>query len=539
MKTALLSVYHKKGIVNFARQLIELGWDIIASGGTAKALANADVPVRNVAELVGGPAILGHRVVTLSREVHAGLSATDSADDVKELAGLGIPRIDLVCVDLYPLHEAINDPNNTTESVIEKTDIGGPAMLRNGAKGRRIVICDPNDRQGVINWLKNGKPEEQEFLTELAAKAEAVVAEYCLTSARYHSQGSYDGFIGRQVETLRYGENPWQTPAISLSNKLLSNKSGSPLSLDAFQPIAGIKPSYVNVADLDRLLQTITHVAAVFDINRFQVPLIAVACKHGNPCGVAAVGNNSIEVIQKMVSGDTRAIFGGLVMTNFPLATSEAEALLTHLMPEGKRRLLNGIIAPLFSEKAVQILKRKKDTCRFLINPALNHLNYKSLDSASRFRYIRDGFLRQPNYNFVLDLQNIWLEKIGDITTEQEDDLLLAWAIGSTSNSNTITIVKDHKLIGNGVGQPDRVGACELAISKARNAGHSTTEAVAYSDSFFPFSDGPAVLAEAEVKVILASSGSIRDQEVKTFCQEHGLTLYLIPDKVGRGFFNH
>ncbi len=533
MKTALLSVYNKSGIEEFARQLVELGWQLLASGGTAKTLAKADIPVQDVAELVGGGAILGHRVVTLSREVHAGLQATGSQEDINELERLKIPRIDLACVDLYPLHEAINAPGSTPESVIEQTDVGGPTILRSAAKGRRIVICDADDRLQVIDWLKNGKPNEDTFITELAAKAEAVAAEYSFTSARYHSKGKHDGFIGHQVAICRYGENPWQTPAA-----LFSTGSDYQLSLDRFQSIAGIEPSYINLVDVARLIQTITHIAAVFDINHSRVPMIAVACKHGNACG-AAVGTNGIDVIRMMVSGDTRAIFGGIVMTSFLLDEIRADALLTFLVDEGQRRLLDGIIAPTFTEKAVQMLRRKKDKCRFLTNRALSHLAYESLDSAPRFRYVPGGFLRQPNYMFVLDLQDSRLEKLGEATPEQENDLLLAWAVGSTSNSNTITLVRDGYVIGNGVGQNDRVGACRLAIRKAKEMGHNLNGAVAYSDSFFPFSDGPAVLAAAGIKVILASSGSIRDKEVKTLCEKNKVAMYLIPDKVGRGFFNH
>jgi len=533
MPVALLSVYNKTGIDEFARQLIKLGWEILASEGTAKTLTEADIPVRDIATLVGGGAILDHRVVTLSREIHAGLLASDSDDDIKTLERLGVPKIDLVYVDLYPLHEVINKPEATSKSVIEKTDIGGIALLRSAAKGRCITICDSVDRQRVIGWLKSSKPQEQEFITELAAKAEAVVADYVLASSRYHSSKSYDGFIGHKTRTCRYGENAWQTPAA-----LLSIESSDPLSLDKFQSIAGIEPSYNNLVDLDRLLQTITHIAAVFGVNRSKVPLIALAVKHGNTCG-AAVGSSSVDVIQKMVSGDTRAIFGGVVMTSFRIDEAEASTLLTHLVPEGQRRLLDTIITPEFSDKAIEMLKRKGDKCRFLINPALKHLNRESLDSMSRFRYVRGGFLRQPNYTFVLNLQDLRLEKIGNATADQEDNLLLAWAIGSTSNSNTITLASGRCLIGNGVGQQDRVGACELAIRRAKDAGHDTNGAVAYSDSFFPFPDGPAVLAKAGIKVIFASSGSIRDSEVKNFCKEQGVALYLIPDKIGRGFFGH
>ena len=535
MPTALLSVYNKEGIDYFARQLTELGWRIIASGGTAQEIKKAGVPVTDVAELVGGDSILGHRVVTLSREVHAGLLAKDTKEDRNELNKLGIPWINLVCVDLYPLQEEINGCNSSRESVIEKTDIGGPTIIRSAAKGRRIVICDPYDRKKVIEWLKSGQSKGDEFITELIAKAEAVVADYCLASARYHSCGTYEGIIGKRKLECLYGENAWQASAAFYSTKISTAASADPLTLDNFNVITGTPPSYNNLCDIDRLLQTVTHISAAFAVNRGDIPLIAVGCKHGNPCGVAT-GKDPLLVIQKMIKGDTRAIFGGLVMVNFPVSKIIAEELIAYLMPKGEHRLLDGIVAPSFSKEAISILKRKGDKCRFLVNPALGFL---SLDSVSRFRYVRGGFLYQPNYTFILNLKDPQLKKIGKLTPREEDNLLLAWAIGSTSNSNTITLVKDGYLIGNGVGQQDRVGGCALAVQRARDAGHETSGAFAYSDSFFPFTDGPKVLVEAGVKAIFASSGSVRDPEIQNFCRGKKMVLYLFPDKLGRGFFGH
>ncbi len=270
MKTALLSVYNKEGIVEFGRSLKDLGWNIIASGGTAKVLVEAGLEVTDTAALAG-QAILGHRVVTLSREIHAALLATDSPEDQKELAELDIPRIDLVCVDLYPLAEEISRPGSTAASVIEKTDIGGPTMLRSAAKGRRIVICDPADRTAVIEWLKNGSPEAEKFISALVAKAEYYIADYCLLSARYHSAGLYDGLLGEQVQVCGYGENAWQQPA-----GLFKNRSVDELALNDFQVAVGAAPSYNNWCDVDRLLQTITHIAAAFDVHYGAVPWIAV-----------------------------------------------------------------------------------------------------------------------------------------------------------------------------------------------------------------------------------------------------------------------
>lgn len=588
MKTALISVYNKEGIVEFAKELKLLGFNILASGGTAKALLEAGIEVADVASLVGGGPILGHRVVTLSREVHAGLLAKDNAEDRAELKTLNIPFIDLVCVDLYPLQEEIdrvtsNHPASLREApllekegntaardaVLEKTDIGGPTMLRSAAKGRRIVVCDPEDRPKIISWLKNGEPDKENFITKFCAKAEFTVADYVLASARYHSQGNIDGVVAHEVLSVKYGENGWQVPA-----GLFKNEIADELSLTNFKLIAGATPSYNNLADFDRLLQTTTHIAAGFEVNfttptpsprsagdspsargrgSANVPKIAVGVKHGNPCG-AAVAENPHEAIEKMLEGDLRAIFGGVVMVNFAVDEAAAEVLLSYQMPEGQRRLLDGIAAPEFSAGAVEMLKRKGDKCRFLVNPALLSLNKNSLDQHSRFRYVRGGFLKQPNYNFILDLSVVspfmgsasgkTADKSAnyssaELSDQQKSDIVLAWAIGSTSNSNTVTIVKNNQLIGNAVGQQDRVSCCELAIKRATSANHEIKGAAAYSDSFFPFVDGVEVLSGAGVSTIFTTSGSVRDEEIKKFCLENKITLVMLPDSEARGFFGH
>ncbi len=533
-KTALISVFNKEGIVEFAKELKEMDWDILASGGTAKILAEADIPVKDVARLVGGQAILGHRVVTLSREIHAGLMARDIKEDKEELVRLNIPWIDMLCNDLYPLQQEINNPDSTKESVIEKTDIGGPTLLRSAAKGRRIVISDPADRKLVINWLKKGKPNKEKFIDYLVSKAEATVAKYCLSSANYHSKGDKDGLVGEKVLVGNYGENPWQIPAA-----LFTVNTGDPLALDRFKVITGIDPSFNNLCDIDRLLQTFTHIAAGFDISRGKIPYMAVGVKHGNACG-AAVGKNKEAILKDMIDGDRRAIFGGWVMINFELDKKAADVLITYAMNDDQKRLFDGIIAPSFDKKIVDFIERKTGKCRLMINPAIKDLDRNSLDSVYRFRYVRGGFLRQPNYTFILNINDSDLEKHTKASKEQEDNLLLAWAIGCTSNSNTITLVKDSHLIGNGTGQQDRVGACKLAIDiKAKDAGHDPQGAVAYSDSFFPFIDGPETLAKAGIKAILSKSGSIKDKDVIDFCKEKDIVLYMIPNLKARGFFGH
>ncbi|OHA22859.1 MAG: hypothetical protein A3G52_03785 [Candidatus Taylorbacteria bacterium RIFCSPLOWO2_12_FULL_43_20] len=523
MKNALLSVYHKDGIVEFAKALVELGFTIYASGGTFKHLTSNNVTAIPVSDLVGGEAILGHRVVTLSREVHAGLLAKSTPNDEKVLADLMIPRLDLVCVDLYPLEVEIAKLGSTRESVIEQTDIGGPTMIRSAAKGGRIVICDPNDRQKVIDWLKAGAPANG-FVDDLCAKGEFIVSRYCMASAGYLSGGMYLASFGKRIATCKYGENAWQKPAY-----LYSNGSHDPLALDKFVVIEGTPPSYNNWVDIDRLLQTTTHIASGYAINQGIDTAIAVGVKHGNPCGAAA-GQDRYEVLAKMMAGDPLAIFGGLVMVNFEIDRELCQSLT------GK--MLDGIIAPAFTPGAIKMLRRKGDKCRFVSNPALKELE-DNLDRAPRYRYVRGGFLAQPNYTFVPDFNRGDIVKHGWASSMQECDMMLAWAVGSTSNSNTITIVENEQLIGNGVGQQDRVGAADLAITRARRSGHDLIGAVAYSDSFFPFPDGPQTLIEAGIAAIFTSSGSVKDQATIEVCARHNVPLYMIPDQDGRGFFGH
>ena len=338
---------------------------------------------------------------------------------------------------------------------------------------------------------------------------------------------------GKQHLQCKYGENGYQTPAA-----LYSSGTGDPLALDRFEVIQGTAPSYNNLCDLDRLLQTATHIAAGFDLNRGAAPLMAVACKHGNPCG-AAYGDDTGEVTMRTLEGDLRAVFGGLVLLSFEVDEDVAEVLMTHKMEGGARRLLDGIVAPGFTEGAMEALRRKGDKCRLLKNPALGGLDRASLDARQRLRYVRGGYLAQPNYTFVPALMSDEVERTGEEDAGQVADMILAWAVGSTSNSNTVTLVKDGMLIGNGVGQQDRVGGCKLAVMRATDAGHDTAGSVAYSDSFFPFVDGPGELADAGVTAIVATNGSVRDGEVKEFCAGRNISLFLYPDSVGRGFFGH
>ncbi|MFI5270459.1 MAG: hypothetical protein ACHQT9_00240 [Candidatus Saccharimonadales bacterium] len=551
-KIALLSVYDKSGIEVFAKELVELGWKVYASGGTAKVLTENNIEVTDIKDLVGGDAILGHRVVTLSREISAGLLADkSSSEDLEELKSLNIPIIDLVCVDMYPLENEIAKDGVTKRDVITQTDIGGPTMLRSAAKGNRIVLSNADQRSSVIEWLKNNKPDEEDFLNELAARAEYEAARYIQISAQYLNGTNTSSYSSRKNSPTKYGENPQQSDAAFYSDNRVEI---DPLGLDQFIHVKGMEKSYINMTDIDRLLQTTTHIAGGMDINFGSVPKIAVGVKHGNACG-AGVGETIEEAIKKMLEGDTRAIFGGVVMINGAIDKVAAETLMHHAMEGGRSRLLDGVIGASVEDEALELLSRNK--LRVVINPELANLSKKSIDSKRRTRPVRGGVLEQPNYTFVLDLSADYMQFHGEFSDQQKKDLILGWAIGSTSNSNTISIVKNGKLIGNGVGQQDRVGAGQLALTRTTSELPEISEkdgklvlsvsldkskldgASAYSDSFFPFPDGPGLLAKAGIRAILSSSGSVADEIVIDSLREQNVSVALVPDKIGRGFYLH
>lgn len=531
---ALISVWDKTGIERFAKELSDLGWKIYASGGTAEVIKKSGVEVADTSEISGGGEILGHRVVTLSREIYAGILADDSKEHASELKRLGLPRIDLVCVDMYPLAEEINSKDSSEESIIEKTDVGGPTLLHAAAKGRRIVLSRPEQREEVIEWLKQGKPDEIKYRKKLAAIAEYEVADYMVVSANYLGGKNIAGLMSERVAAPNYGENPWQKGA----GLYLSKHMNDPLGIGNFELKDGIPLSYNNYTDVDRLLQAATHIAAGLERNFQEVPKIALGAKHGNLCGTG-VDQDPIKAVKKMLDGDQRAIFGGSVLLNFRITKKAAAEIMTYKITKGKR-ILDIIIAPEVDEDALDLLKRKNGKLRLLINPELAKLSEASIDKTQRIRHIRGGRLKQDNYTFIYDFSHpeiLWSGK--KASGQQAKDMIVAWAIGSTSNSNTICIVKDGQLLSNGVGQQDRVTSAELALMRAKNAGHKLNGSCAYSDSFFPFSDGPKMLAEAGVAAIITTRGSVRDEEVAEELSSAGVSLCTMPDSLARGFFGH
>jgi phosphoribosylaminoimidazolecarboxamide formyltransferase / IMP cyclohydrolase len=342
-------------------------------------------------------------------------------------------------------------------------------------------------------------------------------------------------FSGELVALPKYGENPWQGGAGLYADP----ENTDPLALHRFELQQGSPPSFNNYADIDRLLQTMTHIAAGFDKNGLPVPHIALGAKHGNMCG-AGIGRGNLRATQRMLSGDPIAIFGGSTMLNYAIDEAVTEELLYSGMDLGSKRLLDVVTAPSITAQVPYMLERKAGKLRILTNPALGQLGVDSLDTEQRFRYVRGGALLQDNYTYVPDMTTEeWALANGELEKEQQRDILLAWAIGSTSTSNTITLVSGSRLIGNGVGQQDRVSAARLAIAKAESAGHTVEGAVAYSDSFFPFPDGPQTLVDAGISAVFTKSGSINDENALEPFRDNGVRVVTVPNSEGRGFYGH
>lgn len=531
---ALLSVYDKTGVEELARALAALGFDLVASGGTSGALTAAGIDHVTVESVTGAPEILGGRVKTLHPAIHGGILADlDKPAHLADLEAQGITPFELVVCNLYPFRA---NPS------IELIDVGGPTMVRAAAKNHAHVgvLVDPADYGPVLDELRESEDHKLSDGTRrrLARKAFAHTAAYDAAITTWFDEGDpmpdSRHFTLTDGRGLRYGENAWQVPAVGYA----FGSPTDPLAIPDFQLLRG-NPGFINYVDVDRLLQIITHIAAGFEVNFGQVPLIAVGVKHGNACG-AAVGFDAADVIRRMLEGSLEDIHGGYVMTNFPITEELAQLLRTYKSGE-KKRILDGVLAPEITEPAQELLKRKGEKCSMFVNHALSNLGLGSLDTGLLFRRLRGLVLTQPNYCYVLDLSDpaITCTDPEPMSTRGHYNVVLAWAICATSNSNTITLVDNWMLIGNGVGQQSRVGAATLALARAAKAGHSVRGATACSDSFFPFPDGPLVLAEAGVAKIFATSGSLNDEAVQKAMKRAGVQLVQLPDRMARGFFGH
>ncbi len=492
-KRAFLSVSDKTGIVEFARALSELGYEIVSTGGTEREIRNSGVAVTNVSDITGFPECLDGRVKTLHPMVHAGILAMrENPEHMKQIKELGVTLIDVVCVNLYPFKQTMLKPGVSFEECIENIDIGGPSMLRAAAKNHHdvAVVVHAADYNLVIRELKEYGAVTMETKRMLCYKVFSHTASYDAMIAQYlQKQVGADmlpeslTLTYEKVQGMRYGENPHQkaafykevdAPACSLANAV---------------QLGGKELSYNNISDANGALELLR------EFRNLQGKVAAVAVKHANPCGVA-IADSCFKAYEKAYAADPVSIFGGIVAVN-----AEIDADTAKKMAE---IFLEIIIASSYSDEALRILKSKKNL-RVLQLPGLNaDLPNDTLD----MKKVMGGMLAQQfNQGFAEELKTVTKRQ----PTEQEmEQLLLAWRIVKHTKSNGICLVKDDASAGVGPGQVNRIWAVEQAIE---HAGERARGAVLASDAFFPFDDCVQTAAKAGITAIIQPGGSIKDED--------------------------
>ena len=497
---ALISVSDKRGIIDFARQLQELGWDIIATGGTMKALLEAGLRIINISDVTGFPEICEGRVKTLHPKVHGGLLARrDVPAHMEEIAANGIETIDMVCVNLYPFEATIAKEGVTLADAVENIDIGGPSMLRSAAKNFAsvTVVCDPADYDGIIEEIRTTGNTTEETRFRLSAKAYTHTALYDSHIATYMREKA--GLEEKlflafdRVQTLRYGENPHQNAALY---KAPNEESYSLLSA---RQLNGKELSYNNIQDAN---------AALNIVREFSEPF-CVGLKHMNPCG-AAIGKDIAEAWQKAYEADKVSIYGGIVAMNRPLTLEVANAM--------KPIFLEIVMAPSFEPDALELLKTKKN---------LRVLEVKmdnSRDAQRQYVGINGGLLVQDADTKTKDVTADMTVTEKRPTAQELEDMNFAWRIVKHVKSNAIVIVKNGMTLGVGAGQMNRVGSANIALEEALASGN-TDGLVLGSDGFLPFGDTVELVAGKGVTAIVQPGGSIRDQESIDKANEKGITM--------------
>jgi phosphoribosylaminoimidazolecarboxamide formyltransferase / IMP cyclohydrolase len=497
---ALISVYDKTGLDDFARGLAELGWTLVSSGGTAAHLESLGLAVTKVEDLTQSPEMLGGRVKTLHPRVHAGILARRDEDgDMETLAEHGIEPFDLVCINLYPFE---NEPG------IELIDVGGPAMLRAAAKNFASVaaVCDVADYEPVLAEAR-ADGITRETRTRLAAKAFATTAAYDAAIARWFSPDPFpDSLVialDKQLD-LAYGENPHQRAAYYSERRVRRHL------LSRVEQLHGKELSYNNLNDL---------AGARSLIREFEEPACVIV-KHANPCGVA-LGETPEEAYDKALASDPVSAFGGVVVFNREVKRALGEKLA--------EQFVEVLFAPGYTEKALIALRQKKNT-RILLD------NERRVEEPGQRGYKRvpGGMLVQDPDNLI-DYRDGWDVVAGDVDEAQWDDIVFAWRVCKHVSSNAIVLTKDRATIGIGAGQMSRVDAVRIAVEKAAEFGHDPTGASLASDAFFPFADGPQIALDAGVTAIVQPGGSRRDDEVIAAVSAAGAAMAF----TGRRHFRH
>ncbi len=503
-KRALISVSDKTGVIEFAKELSLLGYEIISTGGTQKAIADAGIDVINVSDITGFPECLDGRVKTLHPNIHAGvLAIRGNADHMKQLEELGVDTIDIVAINLYPFKQTILKEGTTLEEAIENIDIGGPTMIRAAAKNNQdvAVIVDPADYATVIDQLKaNGEvSRETKFL--LAYKVFEHTSHYDTLIATYlRKQVGLEGFPDtftmtfEKVQDLRYGENPHQD---AMYYKEVSNETGV---LTAAKQLHGKELSFNNINDTNGALEL---------LKEFTDEPAAVAVKHANPCGVG-IGENIYDAYMKAYNADPVSIFGGIVALNREVDAKTAQELA--------KIFLEIIIAPSFSAEALEILQKKKNI-RLL---QLDDISKPVSKEAIRVNKVLGGLLVQSTDTELYNEEEFEFITDKKPTEAQMKDLKFAWKVVKHTKSNAIVLAKDDATIGVGPGQTNRITALELAIKYGEDKVEGSVMA---SDAFFPFSDCVEAAHKAGITAIIQPGGSIRDQESIDACNKYGIAM--------------
>ena len=499
IQRALISVSDKEGIVEFARELVKLGVEIVSTGGTAALLAKQKVPHMEISEFTGFPEMLDGRVKTLHPKVHGGLLfVRDNPDHVAQAEAHGIKPIDLVVVNLYPFEKTIAKAGTTLEEAIEQIDIGGPSMLRSAAKNYRsvTVVVDPADYADVLENMQTNDGETTLKLRErLGIKVFVTTSKYDAAIANYlnkEQEASSSFSISMPVVArLRYGENPHQTAA--LYGKFDEH----------FQKLHGKELSYNNILDIS---------AAAELIEEFTEPTVAIL-KHTNPCGVGSDADLR-EAWDKAFATDKQAPFGGIIICNRPLTEALARAI-SEIFSEV-------IIAPDFDADARALLQKKKN---LRLMKMLERPLPTSEEDDRLIRSVAGGVLVQSRDNSRetnLEDKAVTTRKP---TADEMAAMLFAWRVVKHVKSNAIVYAAKDRTLGIGAGQMSRVDSSRIAIWKAKDAGLSLQGSAVGSDAFFPFADGLIAAAEAGATCAIQPGGSVKDPEVIAAANEHGMAM--------------
>ncbi|MDR7002853.1 bifunctional phosphoribosylaminoimidazolecarboxamide formyltransferase/IMP cyclohydrolase [Neobacillus niacini] len=499
-KRALISVSDKTGVIEFAKELVNLGFEIISTGGTKKAIQEQGIPVLSVSDVTGFPEILEGRVKTLNPFIHGGLLAKhDDTAHQSQLEEHGIEPIQLVCVNLYPFQQTIAKPDVTVADAIENIDIGGPTMLRASAKNHQYitVVVDPADYQTVAEELKAEGQTKLETRVKLAAKVFRHTAAYDALIAQYMTDLAQEETPEKLTVTyelkqsLRYGENPHQKAAF------YKKPLGSSFSIANAEQLHGKELSYNNINDADAALQI---------VKDFSEPA-AVAVKHMNPCGVGT-GNTVYDAFEKAFAADPVSIFGGIIALNREVDAQTAGKL--------REIFLEIIIAPSFSEEALTILTGKKNL-RLLTIP------FEQAKKAElKMTTIEGGLLVQEQDRYTLEDATITIPTKRQPTEAEWESLKLGWQVVKHVKSNAIVVARNGMTIGIGAGQMNRVGAADIAL---KQAGEKAVGAGLASDAFFPMNDTVEAAANAGITAIIQPGGSIRDEDSIKKADEYGIAM--------------